>query len=178
MKILDNELFLDKNLILKYRWTNELGNNEINLIETDSIMADPTININGILGINNSLTAPGYGIFQISDFLLKANDKIDLYHNICAGHLTTNGKAIEFFIPISKQSSFHLIPLLSGIVTIRHADGGYITKENDINSLGLLELEMVKNGVRGVIRLNDKSTFTNNAPITISFGKDSALIFH
>ena len=165
-------------LVFKYKWINELGQNEINLIETDSIMADPTININGILRINNALSAPGYGIFHISNFFLKADDEINLYHNICAGHLTTGGKAIEFFIPVSKQIKFNLTPSLSGIVTIRHADGGYIAKETDIDNLGSLGLEAVENGVRGVIQLNNKSTFTNNAPITISFGKDSALIFH
>jgi hypothetical protein len=182
MKILDNELVLDKDqigdLILKYRWINEIGENEINLIETDSIMADPTVNINGILGINNSLSAPGYGIFHISDFLIKAEDEVNLYHNICGGHLTSGAAAIEFFIPISKQIKFGLIPTFNGKVTIRHADGGYIAKNIDAKELGDIELETVENGVRGVIRLNKKVNFTNNAPVTISFGKDSILVFH
>lgn len=182
MIIKDKELILDKNqygdLVLKYKWINELGENEINLIETDSNMAIPTVNVNGILGINNGVSVPDYGIFCIFDFVISSGDEVNLYHNICAGHLTSGATAVEFFIPIAKHIKFGLKPIFNGEMTIRHADGGYIAKNINVKELGKLELTVVENGIRGVIRLNEKADFTNNVPVTVAFGVDSVLSFY
>lgn len=115
--------------------------------------------------IYNGLT--GNELIDSSEIFHKAGESITV-GGYFAGNLTGSNKTIQFTVPTPQRLNKVSSASISGNVIIRHADGGYIANNVEINSLGTIEDGYkTQNTISFNITLNTASNFTNNSVVVI-----------
>jgi len=106
-------------------------------------------------------------------------DEIDLSYLIASGYLAASGANVYFFIPFAKALSMVSGATLSGAVTLRHADGGFIGSNSgqELSSLGTVTISLYESGAYVRCVMNTASQLTNQAPVSALMASGTKLTF-
>lgn len=96
---------------------------------------------------------------------------------VVAGNLTSSQKIVQFYIPFPKNTNNLSVNELYIVADIRHADGGYITQNIDLSTIGTYDIRLSEYGLYIGLSLNTASTFTNNAPCSVYIYGQSYVTF-
>lgn len=88
-------------------------------------------------------------------------------YGIFTGFLTSGGTEVHFCIPLPTLVPAFITPSVTGNVIIRHADGGYLANNVEINSLGTVDVRATLNMVRVRVVLPAAVSFANNSVIAV-----------
>lgn len=96
-------------------------------------------------------------------------NEIDLSNMISAGYIAANSKNIYFFIPFRKDVVDVTGATISGVFTIRHADGSFIGESTGqtLESLGAVTVYVYDSGAYVRCVLNNASALTNQSVLSV-----------
>ena len=107
-------------------------------------------------------------------------DELDISYMVAAGYIAANAQNIYCFIPFNKDLYGITSATLSGNVTIRHADGGFIGSSSGqtLASLGTVNVYLYPTGAYVRCILDSASTYANQSVISACFASGAKLTFH
>ena len=107
-------------------------------------------------------------------------DEIDLSYMIAAGYIAANSQNVYFFVPFNKDVCGVTGATLSGTVTLRHADGGFIGSSSGqaLSDLGTVTVYIYPTGAYIRCVLTNAATYSNQSVIAAHLASGSKLTFN